>query len=141
MRLSGKILENVINVNAWKYANQAYVVEGQKNDVYVQLVDISKTAEISPKSKVLPDNPLRYISQAAAIAVVAKFPSIDDASIFEITGTQPFTDDKSIWKFSLTSTQLPSSGSFQIAVTEDAESRTFNILNAIVVELLDNGGC
>ena len=141
MRLSGKILENVINVNAWKYANQAYVVEGQKNDIYIQLVDLSKTAEISPKSKVLPDNPLRYITQATAIAVTAKFPSIDDASIIEIVGSQPFSDDKSIWKFSLTSSQIPSSGSFQIVVVEDAESRTFNIMNAIVVELLSNGGC
>lgn len=141
MRLSAKILESVVNVNSYKYTNQAYIVEGSTNDVYIQLVDLSKTAEISPKSKVLPDNPLRYMSQATALSVTAIFPSIDDSSIITVVGTQPFTDDKSIWKFSLTSSQLPASGSFQVSVVEDGNNKTFSIINSVAVELTNQGGC
>lgn len=141
MKLSGKILENVINVNSYKYANQAYITEGSNNEVFIQLVDNLKTAEIHPKSEVLPDNPLRYMSQATILTVEAKFPSIDDNSVITVAGTQEFADDKSIWKFELLPSQLPASGSFQIIVTEDGNVKVFNIINAISVELTNIGGC
>ena len=141
MRLSAKILESVSGINSWKYANQAYVAEGAVNNIYIQLVDLLKTAEINPKSKALPDNPLRYISAATVVSVSATFPSIDDGEIFTVIGVQPFADDKSIWKFTLTSSQLPASGSFQVTLTEDGVSRSFNVQNSIAVELLNSGGC
>lgn len=141
MRLSAKVLESVVNINSYKYSNTAYLVEGSTNAVYVQLVDNAKTAEISPKSKVLPDNPLRYISQATALSVTATFPSIDDAAKITAVGTQPFAEDKSIWKFTLTSSQVPASGNFNITVVEDGNSKQFTIINAISVDLLNSGGC
>ena len=141
MKLSAKILESVINVNSYKYANQAYVVEGSNNEIYVQLVDLLKTAEINPKSTALPDNPLRYMSQAASFTVEAKFPSIDDAAIITVAGVQVFADDKSIFKFDLPPNSLPASGSFQIIVTEDGNVKVINVMNAIYVELNNLGGC
>jgi len=141
MRLSAKILENINNVNSYKYATEAYLVEGSVNEVHVQLVDLSKTVNSNIKSSTFPDNPLRYLSQAAVLAVSATFPSVDDASVITVAGIQTFADDKSIWKFPLASTQVPSSGSFKITVTEDGNDKSFSIVNSIIVEYADNGGC
>jgi len=140
MRLNAKILENVNNVNSYKYTGQAYLNEGSTNTVYIQLVDGSKSVSDS-SSKHFPDNPLRYLSQATALSVTATFPSIDDSSVFTVAGIQPYADDKSIWVFNLTSSQLPSSGSFQISVVEDGNNKTFTVINAIIVELSNVGGC
>lgn len=142
MRLSGKILKNVNNVNSWSYASQAYMMEGQVNTLYVQLVDLEQSISINPeKSPANPDSPIRYISQAASLSVFAKFSSIDDSAEFEITGTQPFAQDRSIWKFELTSSQAPSSGYVQIRIVEDGVERKFNIKNAISVDTIEIGSC
>ena len=140
MRLNAKILKNVANINQWQYASQTTIQEGQANEIYVQLVDLDKTPGIE-KSSVLPDFPLRYISQAAAQALQATFPSIDDAAEFAVSGTQPFADDKSIWKFTLTASQLPKSGNFKLKLTEDGVDKFILVKNSIVVDLLNVGSC
>lgn len=140
MRLNAKILKNVAGVNHWQYASQASVQEGQANEVYIQLVDFDKVPG-SDKSVALPENPMRYIPQGTVIGVEATFPSIDSAAEFTVIGTQPFVDDKSIWKFSLNSTQLPKSGNFKIKITEDANSKFLVVKNGIAVDLLSVGSC
>lgn len=140
MRLSAKILKNVANVNTWEYANQASVQEGQANEIYVQLVDLDKVPG-SDKSVALPDNPMRYIPQGTTVGAEATFPSIDDAQELVIVGTQPFADDKSIWKFSLTSSQLPKSGNFKIKLTEDGVDKYILVKSGISTSLLSVGSC
>ena len=140
MRLNAKILKNVANVNQWYYANEAAVQEGQANEIYIQLVDLDKTPGIE-KSSVLPDFPLRYISQGTVVALEATFPSIDDAEEIVIAGSQPFSDDKSIWQFSLSNSQLPKSGNFKLKLTEDGVDRYILVRNAVSVELLSPGSC
>ncbi|MDD5650662.1 MAG: hypothetical protein PHF86_09635 [Candidatus Nanoarchaeia archaeon] len=141
MRLSAKMLENVINVNSWQYTNQAYVSEGQINEVYIQLVDLAKNTQISGRVGEIPEYPLRYISQATIFSVDAIFESIDDSKEFTITGTKPFADDKSIFKFTLTASQIPKSGNLKLTLTEDGVTRTFIIKNSISVQLLNIGDC
>ena len=140
MRLSAKILKNVASVNQWYYGNQASVQEGQANEIYLQIVnlDITPGAE---KSAALPEYPIRYISQATVSALVATFPSIDDASEFSITATQPFASDKSIWKLSLSNTQLPKSGNFKLKLTEDGADKNILVKNGVSVDLLNEGSC
>lgn len=140
MRLNAKILKNVAGVNQWSYANQSSVQEGQANEIYVQLVDLDKTPG-PEKSSALPDFPLRYLSQASVIALEATFPSIDDAEEITVSGSQPFADDKSIWKFTLTSSQLPKSGNFKLKLTEDGIDKFILVRNAISVDLLNVGSC
>jgi len=140
MRLSAKIIKNVANVNNWEYANQAHVQENQANDIYIQIVDLDKTPAVE-SSAAHPDFPLRYLSQATVLAVQATFPFIDDAEEFSIAGTQPFSDDKSIWKFTLTSAQFPNSGSFTVKITEDGVDRYFLVKDSIRADLLNDGGC
>lgn len=133
MRLNAKILKNVASVNHWEYAETAHVQEGQINEIYIQLIDLDK--------KLAQNCPLRYLSQATVLSVEATFPSIDDAQVITIVGTQPFSDDKSIWKFTLSSSQLPNSGAVQIKIDEDGAEKRFNILGAIEVGLINDGGC
>jgi hypothetical protein len=140
MRLNAKILKNVANVNNWQYANQASIQEGQVNEIYLQLVDYDKVPG-SDKSVALPDSPLRYIPQGTTVALVATFPSIDSAEEFEVSATQPFADDKSIWKISLLSTQLPKSGNFKLKLTEDGVDKHILVKNSIAVDLLNVGSC
>ena len=141
MRLSAKMLQNVENVNNWKFSNQAFLYEGQENEIYLQLIDIGKDPAVNPKDTPLPEFPLRYIPQGSSVSLSITFPSIDTEEEFSVSGTQPFADDKSIWKFTLTSDQLPNSGYAKITLTEDGKSRTVNLRNVIYTELLDIGGC
>jgi hypothetical protein len=140
MRLNAKIIKNVANVNNWSYANQASVQEGQLNDIYFQIVDYDQVPS-GDKSAALPDNPLRYIPQGTVVSVSASFPSVDSAQEFTVIGTQPFADDKSIWKVTLLSSQVPKSGNFKIKLTEDGNSKTILAKNAITVYLLNTGSC
>ena len=133
MRLNARLLKNVAGVNYWEYANEAHIQEGQANDVYIQLVDLDK-----PLGK---DCPLRYLSQATTVSIEATSPSIDDDQVITIAGSQVFPDDKSIWKFTFSSIQLPNSGAIQIKLTEDGVNKFFNILAALSVSLINDGGC
>ena len=142
MRLTAKILKNVANVNQWQFANLAFVFEGQANDIYIQIADLSKTPAIDIEvSTTFPEFPLRYLSQASVLAVSLVFDAINDTEELDISGSQPFTDDKSIWKFSLTSSQLPKSGNMQLKIVEDGVTRTFLVINTIKVEPLNPGAC
>lgn len=140
MRLSAKILKNVANVNNWEYANSASVQEGQANEIYVQLVDLDKIPG-QDKSVALPENPMRYIPQGTTIETEATFPSINDANVLTIIGTQPFADDKSIWKFTLTDEQLPKSGNFKIKLMEDANEKNILVKGGVSASLLNVGSC
>ena len=146
MRITAKMLKNVANVNNWQYANQAHVQENQANDIYFQLVDLDITPAID-KSLALPDFPLRYIPQGTSIALEVTFPALrsesDDvnAEQFSVAASQPFSDDKSIWKVSLTSSQLPKSGSITMKLTIDGVDKYFLVNNALAVDLLNVGSC
>jgi hypothetical protein len=140
MRLNAKILKNVANVNQWVYTNQATVQEGQANEIYIQLVDLDKSPG-TEKSPAFPDFPLRYLSQATVVTLMAIFPSIDDAQVINVSATQPFVDDRSIWKIVLANNQLPKAGNFQLKLTEDGLSKSMLVKNAILVELLNVGSC
>lgn len=140
MRINAKILKNVADVNTWQYANQAYIQEGQANSIYIQLVDLDKTHP-DEKSEALPDFPVRYIPQGAVNSVSMTFLDIDSDTEFSVTGSQPFADDKSIWKIDLTDAQLPNTGSVKVSLDEDGTVMQFLLKGALSVELLDVGGC
>lgn len=142
MRLNAKMLKNVVDVNHYQQSSQAYISEGQPNDMYIQLIDLDWSTKASPEqSAAFPQFPIRYISQASSIEVKATFLALDDDEEFEVIATQAFTDDKSIWKFALTASQTPNAGNLLITVTEDGIARSFVIQNGISVDLINRGGC
>lgn len=140
MRLSAKIIKNVSNVNHWIYADSAYIQEGQINEFYFQLVDLDKTHP-AEKSEILPHFPLRYMPQGTVVTVAVTFPDLNPDNEFTVTASQPFTDDKSIYKITLASTQTPNSGTIQISLIEDGVEKVFKVSNALQVELQNRGGC
>ena len=78
MRLSGKILKNVVDVNHWRHSSQAFVSEGQINHIYVQLVDLDQsTKSTNEQSDAFPQFPIRYLSQSTVMSVRANFLNIE----------------------------------------------------------------
>lgn len=141
MRLSAKILKNVNSVNSWQYVSQAFMQEGQANEMYIQLVDLDQsTSIVCEKSTANPEHPIRYISPATTVVVSALFDSLETIGQFNITATQPFATDKSIFKLSLTLAQVPNSGNLTITVVEDSVSRSFVVRSAVSVSTLSVGG-
>jgi len=140
MRINAKIIKNVANVNQWEYASEATVQEGQINEVYIQLVDLDKT-HAGEKSINLPDFPLRYMTQAAVFSVSVNFPALDPDNAIDVVATQPFADDKSIWKVTLAANQVPFAGNIVVTLTEDGNTRQFVVRSALKVDLLEVGGC
>lgn len=128
MKLSAKFLKNVANVNNFQYADQWDISEGSAQRLYFQIVDKLK-------------EDLRYMSQATAVSVTVTFLSIDDDSEIVKTATQAFADDKSIYYIDLASDEVPNSGAVRFSIDEDGEERKFRVEQAIVVDLLEAGGC
>jgi hypothetical protein len=128
MKLSAKFLKNVANVNNFQYADQWDISEGSAQRLYFQIVDKLK-------------EDLRYMSQATVVSVTVTFLSIDDDSEITKSATQAFADDKSIYYIDLAADEVPNSGAVQFSITEDGEERKFRVEQAIVVDLLNAGGC
>lgn len=128
MRLNARILTNVIDINNFEYAEEAYVLEGQQNKIYLQITNASR-------------DDIRYITQASVYSLTATFPALRDEDEIEVNGNQPFTDDKSIWEFTLTSDQLPNSGNFILTLVEDGVERKIKVFQSLVSELLDDSSC
>jgi hypothetical protein len=49
--------------------------------------------------------------------------------------------DGSLWKVDLLATEKPSSGNVQVILTEGGVTRRFVILQGLVVEMFNQGGC
>lgn len=129
MKLSAKFLKNVANINNFQYADQWDIAEGSAQRLYFQIVDTLK-------------DDLRYMSQATVInAVTVTFLSIDDDSEITKTATQAWSDDKSIWYIDLAANEVPNSGAVKFSITEDGVAKQFRVAQAIVVDLLETGGC
>lgn len=146
MRLSAKILKNIASVNQWEFADSAHVQEGQTNSFYFQLVDLDMTP-VEGDSENLPEHPMRFLPQGSVIAVEITFPALrnesDDTGIeeFTVAASQPFSDDKSIWRIDLSSSQTPRSGNFKGKLTIDGSDQFFIVINALKTSQLEVGSC
>jgi hypothetical protein len=139
MRLSAKMLKNVANVNHFQYEDQVYILEGSTNEFYFRLVDLNKLT-YGKDSESLPDHPLRYIPAVGA-TIEVEFDSLFDDEKFTVNATQPFPEDRSIWKVQLNDDQLPRTGNFIFTLTEGTNTKRVVVRGAISVELNDVGGC
>jgi hypothetical protein len=129
MKLSAKLLKNVANVNCFQYVSQWDIAEGSAQRLYFQIVDKLK-------------NDLRYLSQATLIdSVTVTFLSIDETTEIVKSATQAWADDKSVWYIDLDANEVPNSGAVKFSITEDGVESKFKVDQAIVVDLLESGGC
>lgn len=128
MKLSAKFLKNVADVNCFQYVTQWDISEGSAQRLYFQVVDKLK-------------EDLRYLSQATATSIDVIFLSVESDEEITKTATQAFADDKSIWYIDLDADEVPNSGAVKFTITEDGDEKKFKVEQAIVVDLLDDGGC
>jgi hypothetical protein len=128
MKLSAKFLKNVSNINTFQYTNQWDISEGSANRLYFQIIDKLK-------------EDLRFMTQATLYSVSVTFLSIDSNSEITKSAVQAFADDKSIWYIDLSASEVPNSGAVKFSITQDAVESKFKVEQAIVVDLLENGGC
>ena len=131
MRLSAKSLKNVENLNTFQYTNQWIVrqdgLSGEEQSLYFQLVDLDKDG-------------VRYIPNPGTVVIVT-FPELDETMQAVKTATNPFADDRSVFKIDLTVLDIISSGNVKFQVTESTKVKKFSVMNMVTVELLNAGGC
>lgn len=114
MLLSARMLNDVGSVNSFEYAQVVQMTTGDQTEVFFQLVDASKNPPIA--SGFWSPSGLRYMPLApATLQVVLR--SVDDSKTVTRYATQPWpTQDPSIWKLSLLSTD-PLEGTFGLQLT------------------------
>lgn len=126
MRLSASLITNYCNINMFSFSpiNQWAVRAGDPNTLYFQLVDLDQSG-------------IRYFtgigSSNLPVTVTVTMPSIDNSKIVQSTALP--TGDPSIWSINIASTQIPSSGNVIFMVKEGNSTRTFQIMNALAVEI------
>jgi hypothetical protein len=128
VRLYAKPIKNFANINQFDYATEWNVRKDEDNSLYFQLVDLDQDG-------------LRYLPTDPSYSVVVTFPSLNTAGTLVKSAVQASPLDNSIWRVDLSSTEVPFSGNVQFALTEGTKVRRFSLIDGIVVEGVDNGGC
>jgi len=123
MVIKAIFLDNVSDINNFTEKNQIELFEGQISSIYIMLKNISG---------------IRYIPQGV-FSLSVNFPSIDAAQNTDVAGTQPFADDKSIFKISIPASLRPKTGTIVVTLTEDGVDKKFLVDQGIVVHLLNPG--
>lgn len=129
MRLSARMLQSVVNANSFEWATQVEATEGDTFDCYFQLIDATRdlaVAGFKPAGR-------RYCPEVGATMSV-KLDNIDDDVALTRTATQPFSQDPSIWKFSVLATDtIRGTCAVQITLTEPTGTkRTYARVEAAV---------
>lgn len=128
MRLSGRPLTDVSNVNDYAINTQMEFTSGDPVTFYLQLIDLDKR----PVSQGFSPPGQRYMPVAGATLQIT-FINIDDAKQIVRFAIQPFAQDPSIWSVSLLSTD-PINGtvSIKVVLTESGNTKTFTLPAAIL---------
>jgi hypothetical protein len=128
MRLGLVILSPFSTLNNLQHLNQASVSQGDTADVYFQLVDMDTISERFQRG-------IRYMPASGATMQVT-MKSINDANTVAKAATMAFpSDDRSIWKFSLSAaeTQKVAGVNLRIVLTEGSNIKSANATNVISV--------
>lgn len=128
MRLSVKLIKNYANINNFDFASEWTVREGDQNNLYFQIVNLDQDS-------------LRYLPTNVSYSLQVTFPAVNGDNVIVKTAVQADSLDRSVWYVTLNSTDLPSSGNVQFALTEGTAIRRWGALSALQVEKLNDGGC
>lgn len=93
MLLSARLLSDVQNVNSFEYVDVLRWTQGDRPDIYIQLVDLNRgQPNHYPKG-------MRYATRGEGeLAPVLVVTVKDVLSSFNLQGVQPFPQDLSIWR-------------------------------------------
>lgn len=135
MLLSARFLNDVANVNSFEYAQVGQFTQGEATSVYFQLIDASLDSALKgfdPAGR-------RYIpATGATLSVVVN--SIDDAKKITRAATNPFPDDRSIWKLDFLATDtISGTATLQLTLTEGLVIRKGLVKNGL--RIASQTGC
>jgi hypothetical protein len=136
MLLSARILNDVANVNNFEYAQVGQFTKGEASSVYFQLIDTTLDGAL----KGFEPSGRRYMpATGATLSVVVT--SIDDAKRITRVATNPFPEDRSIWRLDFLSTDtIVGTASLQLTLTEGSVVRKGLVKNALRIST-DVAGC
>lgn len=136
MKLGLTMVDNVPTLNNLKYINQLSVTQGETADLYFQLIDVDTKDQKNQWGN-------RYMpASGATLQVVIK--SVNDANTLTKTATMAFpSDDRSIWKISLSSTDTSNMAGINLqgTLTEGASIKIFNASNVLSVSNVNSFQC
>jgi hypothetical protein len=114
MILSARFLNDVSNINSFQTVEVGQFTEGDSASVFFQLID--STLDLANKGFNPPGR--RFIpATGATLQVIVD--SIDDAKKITRSATNPFLDDRSIWKLDfIASDKISGTANFQLVLTE-----------------------
>lgn len=128
MLLSCSFLTQVADVNNYAEVLKVLMTEGDTVDVYLQLRDVS----VNPASAGFHPPGRRYVPAAGATLQIT-VDSIDNARKIVKFGSQPFTNDSSVWKFTLLPTdKVVGTHPIKLVLTEGGKV-TYGVLNNAVL--------
>lgn len=128
MRLSAQTIKNFQGINSFQKSSEWTIRLDEPNTLYFQLVDLDQDG-------------LRYIPTGSTPSVQVVFPAVNPTNVVTKVATQVSALDGSLWKVDLLDTESPSSGNVQFVLTEGGVSRRFVVLQGLVVEMFNQGGC
>lgn len=120
MLLSARPLDNVIDVNTYEVVDHFEFTEGDAPSLYFQLLDLSKD---KTERGFIPAG-RRYIPAAGATLQVV-LDNLDDLKVLTKVAVQPFSNDGSIWRIDIMSTDPVAAGTVRVklALTEGTTTR------------------
>lgn len=137
MLLSGRMLNDVANVNSFEPVETLKATENDTIDVYFQLVDKSLD---TPQQGFYPSG-RRYMPAAGATLQVV-MQSIDGAKTLTRFAVQPFTQDPSIWRLPvLSSDKIKGTYNLQLTLTEGGKVTRGVIQQAVAFASLTEAFC
>jgi hypothetical protein len=127
MLLSARFLTDCTGVNSYEYTDVSESSQGDSADIYFQLIDMTVDKSLDgfvPAGR-------RYIPASGAILQCA-IENINDAIKITRYATNPFADDRSIWKISLlASDPIRGTSNLRLVLTEGTVVRNGVVKNGI----------
>ena len=128
MKLNIKTIKNFSSINNFDYSSEWSIRQEDEITLYFQLVDYDQDG-------------LRYLPTNNSYSVSVIFPTTSSSSPITKVATQASSLDRSIWSIQINSTDKINSGNFNITFVEGSNTKKFSVLQGIVVEALNEGGC
>lgn len=120
MLLNIRPLNNVATVNSFEVSDSIEIYEGDAQDIYFQLIDAK--ADLAHHGFNPPGR--RYMPPDGSTLTV-KFVNIDDTKVINRVATQPFSQDPSIFKISVLSSD-PFAGTVSMNLTLTEPTRVLH---------------
>ena len=130
MILSCRILEDVADVNHFRYASEVRFTEGDGADIFFQLIDSSQDRNdqgFNPSGR-------RYAPAAGATLQIV-VDTLNDAKKVTRYATQPFANEPSIWKLTLLPTDaIRGTASLRLLLTEGVKVTRGSAIGVIAID-------